>query len=148
MKVGVHVHPPHVVSHWPITVLGSCDLDLFDGNPGWLLCHLCSHGSLTNRFAQRHQHDGAKQTGKPKELRLFTKAVSKQFAVNPSSSLQREKRHFVNLTALNAVDSEACSGLCDHSIFCQRGNKLTKLQIRLSSKMTSRHNKVVTPGAA
>ncbi len=66
---------------------------------------------------------------------LLTEAISKQLAVSPSSSLRRENRHFVNPAALNATDTEACPGLCNHSIFCQqRGNKLTKLQIRFSVK--------------
>lgn len=64
-----------------------------------------------------------------------TQVLSKQLAVSPSSSLQRENRHFVNPAALNAADTEACPGLCNHSLFCQQwGNKLTRLQIRLFSK--------------
>lgn len=66
----------------------------------------------------------------------------------PSSSPLRENRHFVNPAALDATDTEACPGLCNRSLLCQQqGNKLAKLQIRLSREMTSRHNKVVTAAA-
>lgn len=86
--------------------------------------------------------------GKPKDSGFIDKATSKQLAISPSSPLLRENRHFVIPAALNATDTEACPGLCNHSLlFQQHGNKLTKLQIRVSSEIASRHNKVVTTGA-
>lgn len=73
---------------------------------------------------------------------LLTKAISKRLAASPSPSFRWENRHFVNPAALNATDTEACPGLCNHSHLCQQqGNKLTKLQIRLFSEMTNRQNK-------
>lgn len=105
----------------------------------------------TNRFAQTHRHSGAKQRNrKPGHSGfLLTKASSKQLSVGPSSSPLRENRHFVSAAALNATDTEACLGLRDHSLLCQQfENKLVKRQIRLSSEMTSRHNKEVAASAA
>lgn len=50
----------------------------------------------------------------------------------------------MSAAALNATDTEACLGLRDHSLFGQQfGNKLGKVQIRLSAEMTGRLNKAL-----
>lgn len=61
--------------------------------------------------------------GKPKDSGFIDKATSKQLAISPSSSLLRENRHFVIPAALNATDTEACPGLCNHSLLFQQHRK-------------------------
>lgn len=134
---------PPVVTHWPFTARRSCDLVLFDGNAGRLWCHLCSHGSPRPIASAEHINMmGQNRKENPKTQVLLTKAKSKHLAVSSSSLLQRENRHFVIPAALNATDTETCSGLCNHSLFCQQqGSKLTKLQIRLFRKKNDQQTK-------